>query len=71
MSKVMGMRDTKEITIAGRIQLDMMVHMMKDHKLSSFSLNNVCYEFLKQQKEDVHYSIIYKLWRSTRVSNLS
>lgn len=43
----MGMRDTKDINIEGRIQLDMMVHMMREHKLSSFSLNNVSFQFLK------------------------
>ncbi|CAD8059734.1 unnamed protein product [Paramecium primaurelia] len=61
LSKAMGMRETKDINIEGRIQLDMMIHMMKEHKLSSFSLNNVSFQFLKQQKEDVHYSIIYTL----------
>ena len=30
-------------------------------KLSSYSLNAVSYEFLKQQKEDVHHSIISEL----------
>lgn len=61
LSKAMGMRDTKEINIDGRIQLDMLMHMMREHKLSSFSLNNVSFQFLKQQKEDVHHSIIYSL----------
>ena len=42
----MGMRDTKEINIEGRVQVDMMMHMMREHKLSSFSLNNVSYVFL-------------------------
>lgn len=39
----------------------MMMHVMRDHKLSSYSLNNVSYHFLKEQKEDVHHSIIKKL----------
>ena len=60
-SKVMGMRETKDINIDGRIQLDMFLIMHIEHKLSSYSLNNVSYHFLKEQKEDVHHSIIYEL----------
>ncbi len=33
----------------------------RNHKLSSYSLNNVSAEFLGQQKEDVHHSIITDL----------
>jgi len=61
LSKAMGMRDTKQINIEGRIQLDMLIHMHRDHKLSSYSLNNVSAAFLKEQKEDVHYSMIWTL----------
>ena len=39
----MGMRETKEINIDGRIQLDMYIHMQKEQKLSSYSLNAVSY----------------------------
>ena len=60
-SKLMGMRETKDINIDGRIQLDMLMVMHVEHKLSSYSLNNVSYHFLKEQKEDVHPSIIYDL----------
>jgi len=60
-SKAMGMRETKDINIDGRIQLDMHMIMHVEHKLSSYSLNNVSYLFLKEQKEDVHHSIIYDL----------
>ena len=35
--------------------------MRRNHKLSSYSLNSVSAEFLGQQKEDVHYSIITDL----------
>ncbi len=34
---------------------------LRNHKLSSYSLNNVSAEFLGQQKEDVHHSIITDL----------
>lgn len=61
-SKQLGNRDTKDINIDGRIQLDLLIHMQREHKLSSYSLNNVSYHFLKDQKEDVHHSEIYKLF---------
>lgn len=60
-SKAMGNRDSFDIHITGRIQLDMLIVMMIDHKLSSYSLNNVCMAFLGEQKEDVHHSIMWEL----------
>ena len=65
-SKVMGNRDTKEINIEGRIQLDILIHMHREQKLSSYTLNNVSYYFLKKQKEDVHHSEIGKLFHESR-----
>lgn len=47
--------------MAGRICFDMMQVIKKDHKLSSYSLNYVSAEFLNQQKEDVHHSMIAEL----------
>ncbi|KAL4466727.1 hypothetical protein ABPG74_010324 [Tetrahymena malaccensis] len=58
LSKAMGMRDTKEMNFEGRIQLDMLMHMHRETKLSSYSLNNVSYHFLNEQKEDVHHTQI-------------
>lgn len=55
-SKVMGMRETFEINTDGRIQLDLLIHMHREHKLTSYRLNNVSYQFLGDQKEDVHHS---------------
>jgi len=39
--------------------------MFRNHKLSSYSLNSVSAEFLGQQKEDVHHSIISDLQNGT------
>ncbi len=55
-SKIMGNREFKEINIDGRIQLDMYIHMQKEYKFSSYKLNNVAFEILKDQKEDVHHT---------------
>ena len=53
-SKAQGLRETKEISMDGRIQLDMFQHIQREHKLSHYSLNSVSLTFLKEQKEDVH-----------------
>ena len=39
----------------------MMQVIIRDYKLRSYSLNSVAYHFLKEQKEDVPYKIIYEL----------
>lgn len=60
-SKAYGQRDSKETTIEGRLQLDMLQVMQRDYKLRSYSLNAVCAQFLGEQKEDVHHSVITEL----------
>ena len=45
----------------GRVQVDMMQVIVRDHKLRSYSLNSVSYHFLKEQKEDVPHQIISEL----------
>ena len=57
-------RDVVDISIGGRIQFDMMVVIQKEQKLSSYSLNAVSAEFLGEQKEDVHHSMIGPLFES-------
>lgn len=56
-----GKRNNVETTIEGRVIFDMLPYMQRNHKLSSYTLNSVCAEFLGQQKEDVHHSIISDL----------
>jgi DNA polymerase delta subunit 1 len=69
-SKQVGFRETQEINIEGRLQFDMFVIMHIDHKLSSYSLNNVATHFLKKQKEDVHHTDIYRLQNKDAFSRL-
>lgn len=40
--------------------------MHREHKLSSYSLNNVSYHFLRDQKEDVHHTEVFKLFQKSR-----
>ncbi|KAL1538994.1 DNA polymerase delta catalytic subunit [Salvia divinorum] len=60
-SRQYGTRESKEVTIEGRVQFDLLQVMQRDYKLSSYSLNSVSAHFLKEQKEDVHHSIITDL----------
>jgi len=57
-SRAYGASKSKDINIAGRVQMDLLPIIRRDHKLRSYSLNAVSFEFLKSQKEDVHYSDI-------------
>ena len=50
-SKAYGTKEYKEITIEGRVQLDMLMAIQRDYKLSSYSLNSVSAHFLGEQKE--------------------
>lgn len=60
-SKAYGQRDSKETPLDGRLQLDLLQYMQREHKLRSYSLNAVCAQFLGEQKEDVHHSVITEL----------
>lgn len=60
-SKQMGKRENKQINIEGRIIFDLLLVLVRDYKLRSYTLNAVSYHFLQEQKEDVHHSIISEL----------
>ena len=54
-SSAYGVRDSVFTYISGRVTFDVIKYMRRNHKLSSYSLNNVSSEILGQQKEDVHH----------------
>lgn len=64
-SKAFGQRDSKAVNIDGRLQMDILQVIQRDHKLRSYTLNAVCAHFLREQKEDVHHSIITELQNGT------
>ncbi|TXT04989.1 hypothetical protein VHUM_03809 [Vanrija humicola] len=64
-SKAFGQRDSKAVNIDGRLQMDILQVIQRDHKLRSYTLNAVCAQFLQEQKEDVHHSIITELQNGT------
>jgi len=64
-SKQMGSRDTKATNTNGRLQLDLLQLVQRDHQLRSYTLNAVCAHFLNEQKEDVHHTMITELYNGT------
>jgi DNA polymerase delta subunit 1 len=64
-SKAYGQRESKETVLHGRLQLDVLQFMQREHKLRSYTLNSVCAHFLGEQKEDVHHSVITELQEGT------
>ncbi|KAI9785360.1 MAG: DNA-directed DNA polymerase delta [Geoglossum umbratile] len=64
-SKQMGNRDTKATNTNGRLQLDLLQLVQRDHQLRSYTLNSVCAHFLGEQKEDVHHTMITELFNGT------
>ncbi|XP_054160471.1 DNA polymerase delta catalytic subunit-like [Oppia nitens] len=64
-SKQLGKRENKDINIEGRVQFDLLLVLLRDYKLRSYTLNAVSYHFLQEQKEDVHHSIITELQNGT------
>ncbi|ROV92912.1 hypothetical protein VSDG_06410 [Cytospora chrysosperma] len=67
-SKQMGNRDTKATNTNGRLQLDLLQLIQRDHNLRSYTLNSVSSHFLGEQKEDVHYTMITELFNGTSES---
>ncbi|KAJ9122530.1 DNA-directed DNA polymerase delta [Naganishia vaughanmartiniae] len=64
-SKAYGNRDNKSVVMEGRLQMDLLQVVQRDYKLRSYTLNAVCAQFLGEQKEDVHHSIITELQNGT------
>lgn len=64
-SKAHGLRESKETIIEGRIQLDILQVIQREHKLRSYNLNSVATHFLSEQKEDVDHNIITTLWKGS------
>lgn len=64
-SRAYGQRDSKETPLYGRLQMDILQLMQREYKLRSYTLNSVCAQFLEEQKEDVHHSVITELYNGT------
>ncbi|TIC97265.1 DNA polymerase delta catalytic subunit [Colletotrichum higginsianum] len=64
-SRQIGSRDSKSTNTNGRLQLDLLQLVQRDHHLRSYTLNSVCSHFLGEQKEDVHYTMITELFNGS------
>ena len=64
-SKQMGNRESRATNTNGRLQLDLLQLVQRDYHLRSYTLNSVCAEFLNEQKEDVHHTMITELYNGT------
>lgn len=62
-SSAFGTHDSRSFSTHGRVVFDMLQLITREYRLRSYSLNSVSAEFLSQQKEDVHHSIISDLQR--------
>ena len=58
-SSAYGHTDYKMVDTPGRFQLDLLVVMKREHKLTSYSLNNVAEHFLKDKKVDMPYKEMF------------
>lgn len=62
-SSAYGHTDYKMVDTPGRFQLDLLVVMKREHKLTSYSLNNVAEHFLKDKKVDMPYKEMFAKYR--------
>lgn len=61
-SKQKGSQESHKINLEGRISIDMMQIIRRDHKLSSYSLNSVAAKFLNDRKVDLAHQMIRPMW---------
>jgi DNA polymerase elongation subunit (family B) len=64
-SSALGDNLLKYIDMEGRVLIDIMKIVQRDHKLDSYKLDNVASHFMKMNKNDVHPSDIFRLQKGT------
>jgi DNA polymerase delta subunit 1 len=62
-SNALGSNDLKMVPMIGRYVFDMFQDIKREHKLESYSLNNVSKEFLKDQKIDMPVKEMFARFR--------
>ena len=63
-SNALGSNDMKMVPMLGRYVFDMFQDIKREHKLESYSLNNVSKEFLKDQKIDMPVKEMFTRFRN-------
>lgn len=64
-SSALGDNIMKFIDVDGRVLIDIMKVVQRDHKLDSFKLDNVAHHFIGMKKNDVHPNDIFRLQKGT------
>lgn len=64
-SKNTGRRDANTVKISGRLQLDLLRLIQRDHGLSSYTLNSTSAHFLGEQTQDIDPSMVTELFNGT------
>lgn len=62
-SSALGDNLLKFVDMNGRVLIDMMKVVQRDHKLDSYKLDNVAHHFMKMNKNDVSPNDIFRLYR--------
>ncbi len=65
-TKGFGKKDFSLLSMEGRSNIDVMQHVMRNYKLSSYKLNNIAKNFLKDEKKDVDYKVIFCISKFAR-----
>lgn len=67
-SKTVGMQEAKETSIPGRVVVDSYQILKRDPwvKFHRYNLNTIAKELLQEQKDDVKYSEMNRLWNGGR-----
>tara|TARA_B110000977_G_scaffold201886_1_gene299804 strand:- start:9167 stop:11956 length:2790 start_codon:yes stop_codon:yes gene_type:complete len=60
-----GDSDYQMVDTLGRFQIDLLVIMKREHKLTSYSLNAVSAHFLKDKKVDMPYKLMFEKYKGT------
>ena len=60
-----GDSDYQMVDTLGRFQIDLLVIMKREHKLTSYTLNAVSEHFLKDKKVDMPYKLMFEKYKGT------
>jgi len=64
-SSALGDNLLRFIDMEGRVLIDVMKVVQRDHKLDSYKLDNVANHFMKMNKHDVHPNDIFRLYKGS------
>ena len=60
-----GDSDYQMVDTLGRFQIDLLVIMKREHKLTSYTLNSVSEHFLKDKKVDMPYKLMFEKYKGS------